>query len=417
MTCWSTIRSLNRRRVRTSLRSLLLVAGMYGAMQTVTFIHTSDLQIGMTRKFLSPEAQSRFDDARLRSITRLGDLAQVHGAAFIVVAGDVFEHNALEPATLGRALEALRQVPVPVYLLPGNHDPLVADSVFVRARDLANVTVLDSSEPVEVCRGVEIVAAPLLAKQASEDLCARAIRGLEPTERIRILVGHGQVEGYGAEDTSALIDLHRLEEALDTGVVDYVALGDTHSTMALGDSGRVWFSGSPETTDFHDRTQGGGEVDSGNALVVTLRKQGFNAQVELSKKPVGVWRFEALSWEVTDADDVERIVDQLAEYPNKDRTVIKYSITGTLGVAAMARLETALAELEPVFAALYPRQRLMQLHLDPSTDELENLPLTGYARAAMRELVVAASGEGSAQAADPVARDAVNLLFRLAQKV
>ena len=83
----------------------------------------------------------------------------------------------------------------------------------------------------------------------------------------------------------------------------------------------------------------------------------------------------------------------------------------------MARLETELAELEPVFAALYPRQRLMQLHLDPSVEELENLPLTGYARAAMRELVAAASGDGVSQAADPVARDAVNLLFRLAQKV
>ena len=390
---------------------------MYGAMQTVTFIHTSDLQIGMTRKFLSPEAQSRFDDARLRSITRLGELAQAHGAAFIVVAGDVFEHNALEPATLGRALEALRQVPVPVYLLPGNHDPLVADSVFARAGDLANVRVLDSSEPVEVRRGVEIVGAPLLAKHASEDLCARAIRGLEPTKSIRILVGHGQVEGYGSEDTSALIDLPRLEGALDAGVIDYVALGDTHSTMSLGGSGRVWFSGSPETTDFHDRAQGGGEVDSGNALVVTVRKQDFAAEVEVIKEPVGVWSFDALSWEVADAGDVERIVDQLAAYPDKDRTVIKYAITGTLGLAAMARLETELAELEPVFAALYPRQRLMQLHLDPSVEELENLPLTGYARAAMRELVAAASGDGVSQAADPVARDAVNLLFRLAQKV
>ena len=101
-------------------------------MTHTTFIHTSDLQLGMRRKFLSLEAQSRFDDARLRAVTRLGEIAQDRGAEFIVVAGDVFEHNSLEPTTLGRALEALRKLPVPVYLLPGNHDPLVADSIFQR---------------------------------------------------------------------------------------------------------------------------------------------------------------------------------------------------------------------------------------------------------------------------------------------
>ena len=77
-------------------------------MTHTTFIHTSDLQLGMRRKFLSLEAQSRFDDARLRAVTRLGEIAQDRGAEFIVVAGDVFEHNSLEPTTLGRALEALR---------------------------------------------------------------------------------------------------------------------------------------------------------------------------------------------------------------------------------------------------------------------------------------------------------------------
>ena len=141
----------------------------------VTFIHTSDLQIGMTRSFLPAEAQSRFDDSRLRAIERIGALATERGAEFIVVAGDVFEHNALERATLGRALEALRALPVPVYLLPGNHDPLVADSIFASAEGIEGVHVLGSSEPITVREGVEIVAAPLTTKYPSEDLCSLAL--------------------------------------------------------------------------------------------------------------------------------------------------------------------------------------------------------------------------------------------------
>ena len=381
-------------------------------MTRTTFIHTSDLQIGMTRKFLSPEAQARFDDARLQAVKRLGALADERGAEFIVVAGDVFEHNSLERETRGRALEVLRALPVPVYLLPGNHDPLVADSIFNSTADIAGVTVLGDSQPVVVRDGVEVVGAPLLAKHASEDLCAKAIRDLEPTENVRILVGHGQAEGYGTEDTAALIDVAGLDDAISRGVIDYVALGDTHSTQSLSSSGRVWFSGSPETTDYFDRTPGvaGGETDSGNALVVTVHKDGLNSSVEVDKVPVGAWTFEARFWEVADADDVDAVIEDLKAYPDKDRTVIKYALSGTLGLEATRTLQGELDDLEPVFAALYERDRLMSLHLEPDAEELENLPLTGYAKDAMRELVDQAG-------TDTTAGDAVNLLFRLSKEV
>lgn len=378
------------------------------AMKPLTFIHTSDLQLGMTRKFLPPEAQSRFDDARLRAVHRLGELATERGAEFIVVAGDVFEHNALEKRTLGRALEALGNLPVAVYLLPGNHDPLVADSVFNRTHDLDGVMVLGSSDVIEVREGVEIVGAPLKAKYASEDLCAKALAPLGPTDALRVLVGHGQTQSRTGEVARDLIDLANLEAKLADGTIDYVALGDTHSTRSLGSSGSVWYSGSPETTDFHDMSPGvaGGEVDSGNALVVQLSK----GRAEVEKVPVGAWVFHALHFEVGGGDDVDKLVAQLRAYPDKERTVIKYAIVGTLGLEDTRRLEEGLADLEPVFASLRERTRLMDLHLEPGAEELANLPLSGFAANAMGELAAAATG------GDATARDAVNLLFRLAKE-
>ncbi len=375
-------------------------------MSAVTFIHTSDLQLGMTRKFLSAEAQSRFDDARLAAVAALGRLATSRGAEFIVVAGDVFEHNSLEKQTRGRALEALKALPVPVYLLPGNHDPLVADSMFMDTQVVDSVHVLDSFEPVTVREGVEIVGAPLTAKFASEDLVAKALRPLGPTEAVRIAVGHGQVETRMGEPAVDTIDLTNVEAKLADATIDYLALGDTHSTRQLGASGKVWFSGSPETTDFHDRRLGaaGNETDSGNALVVTLDK----GQVEVEKVHVGTWVFDALHWEVTEDADVDRILEQLQAYPDKARTVVKYSIDGTLGLAATQRLEQGIADVEPVFAALYERDRLMNLHLEPSEEELADLPLSGFARATLDELLSTADSQPS--------RDAINLLFRLSKE-
>ena len=103
---------------------------MSTAATQVRFIHSSDWQLGMTRTFLGPEAASRFAQARIDAIGTLGALATMHRAQFIVVAGDVFESNQLSRQTLMRTLDALESVPVPIFLLPGNHDPLDGASIF-----------------------------------------------------------------------------------------------------------------------------------------------------------------------------------------------------------------------------------------------------------------------------------------------
>ena len=97
------------------------------------FVHTADWQLGMTRHFLEGEAQPRYSAARRDAVAGLGALAAQASAEFVVVAGDVFEHNQLAPKVISQSLEAMRAIGVPVYLLPGNHDPLDASSVYTSA--------------------------------------------------------------------------------------------------------------------------------------------------------------------------------------------------------------------------------------------------------------------------------------------
>lgn len=377
---------------------------------TIKFLHSSDLQIGMTRWFLSSEAQARFDDDRIRSIEKMGEVARAHGCRFIVVAGDVFEHNSLHQRTTGRALDALKALPVPVYLLPGNHDPLTADSIFYRVENIEGVTVLKDTSVVEVLPGVEIVGAPLLTKTATTDLVRAALDPLKPTEKIRIAVGHGQAESRSSEASADLIDLQFVESKLADATIDYLALGDTHSAQPVGSSGGVWFSGAPETTDFHDLdpTRKGGETNSGNVLVVTASK----GHAEVEEVRVGNWVFEALFREVTSDEDIEEFLDILRAYPDKSRTVIKYGLRGTITLEQNRRLEEGIAELEDVFASLKPRDRTTDLVLEPDDEELSNLSVAGYAAEALSELVDAVT-DGPASEVD---RDALNLMFRLSRE-
>src|SRR5690348_4758658 len=227
----------------------------------VRFIHTADLQLGMTRRFLDEDAQARYAQARIDALVSIGELAAREDARFVVVAGDVFETNRVRPRTVGRALEAIAAIPVPVLLLPGNHDPLDAASVyrsptFSRSRP-ANVVVIEDSEPIAPLgtEGIEVVGAPWLSKRPLEDIAGTAIGSLiardgllPPDDVVRVLIAHGPIDFRGEAHELFTLRQHVLEDAVRSHRVSYIALGDRHSTTAVGDTGRIWYAGSPEPT-------------------------------------------------------------------------------------------------------------------------------------------------------------------------
>ena len=120
------------------------------------FLHTSDWQLGVTRQFLSADSQARWAEARFEGIRNLGRIAKEELCEFIVVAGDVFESNQVDRRTILKACEAMASIEIPFYILPANHDPLDAVSVFSskpwKDRKPANVHVIDTMGKIfEVC--------------------------------------------------------------------------------------------------------------------------------------------------------------------------------------------------------------------------------------------------------------------------
>jgi len=234
------------------------------------FLHTADWQLGMTRHFLEEDAQARYSAARRDAIVAIGALARQTGAEFVVVAGDVFDANQLAPKVISQSLDAIRAIEVPVFLLPGNHDPLDAASVYTSALFLAecpdNVTVLDRAGVWQVRPGLEIVAAPWRSKKPTTDLTAEVLADLPADGTARILLAHGAVDALDPDrDNPAQIAMAGLDAAIERSAVHYVALGDKHSRTSVGGSGRVWYSGSPEVTNYDHK-----ESDSGHVLVVDV---------------------------------------------------------------------------------------------------------------------------------------------------
>jgi DNA repair exonuclease SbcCD nuclease subunit len=377
------------------------------------FLHTADWQLGMTRHFLAGDAQPRYSAARRDAVAGLGALAAEVGAEFVVVAGDVFEHNQLAPQVIGQSLEAMRAIGIPVYLLPGNHDPLDASSVYTGALFTAerpdNVTVLDRAGVHEIRPGLEIVAAPWRSKAPTTDLVAEVLEGLTPQPVTRILVAHGGVDVLDPDrDKPSLIRLAGLEDALARGAIHYAALGDKHSLTQVGAGGRVWYSGSPEVTNFDDV-----ESDPGHVLVVDIDDS--DAQhVTVEPRDVGRWRFVTLHRRVDNGRDIADLDLNLDLMTEKDRTVVRLALTGSLTVTDRAALDACLDRYARLFAQLRTWDSHTELAVIPADGEFTDLGIGGFAAAAVDELVATAREGDTPEAAD--AQAALGLLLRLADR-
>lgn len=381
----------------------------------IRFLHSADWQLGMTRRFLGVDSQAVYTSDRLAAVSTLGELATEHGAEFVVVAGDAFEDNAVPRSVVLRAVETLAQFPVPVLILPGNHDPLDVSSVF-RSRDFApavdggSVIVLDGPDPVEIVPGVEVVGVPWTSKRPDPSRLPVLLRSLGPTNGRRILLAHGGTdEVYGGHAPSVeAIAVSVLEESISAGHLDYVALGDRHSVTRVGDGDRIWFSGSPETTDFDDV-----EKDSGHVLLVELggrTAEGGRGACEVTPLRTGRWSFLALDAQIDTDADLDSLADRIDAVEDKPRTVVKMALTGTVGVALRARIDDLLDRWSALFASAYLRQSRTHLVVRADDADLTDL-VDGYAGRAVSDLIeIAAAGGG--EAADD-AGNALSLLYRL----
>jgi len=86
------------------------------------FVHTADWQIGMKCQRLG-DASARVREERLAAGHRVIRAAKDRAADFILVAGDLFEDNAVDRVLVQKVVDILNSFGGPVFVLPGNHDP------------------------------------------------------------------------------------------------------------------------------------------------------------------------------------------------------------------------------------------------------------------------------------------------------
>jgi DNA repair exonuclease SbcCD nuclease subunit len=370
----------------------------------VRFLQTSDWQLGMTRHFFSEGAQERYNQARFDAIRTLGKIASTEKCQFMTVCGDAFESNQVDQKTVARALEALREVPVPIYILPGNHDPLnevsvYHSSVFTRGKP-ANIKVIDNLTPVQISDDVELVGAPWLSKRMVVNPFNEAIASLKPIAGVlRIVLAHGIVDSFTPKkDDPGVLTLENLDLVISNKMASFIALGDRHTCTKVGISERIWYSGTPEVTNF-------GEEESGYALVVELDGD------RVITKPIriGQWKFiEKDHVNINTDEDIKSLCKALDGLEQKEQTAIKMKLVGSVSLSQESFLQKSLETTSQVFGSF----QLIDdgLLVLPNDADFSMLGFTGFAEATVNRLREKMSEGGDEKM---TARNALMLLVRL----
>lgn len=373
----------------------------------IRFLHTSDWQLGMTRRFLSEEAQARYSQARFDAIRTMGRIAKEKQCQFMLVCGDSFESNQVDRKTVARAIEALKEVTVPIYLLPGNHDPLNAASVYHSSTFIekkpAHVHIIEDTAPVQVGEGFELVGAPWLSKRPNGNPIVDLLNALPPAGSIkRICVGHGSIDIFTPDKESEnVIVVSKLEAAISEGKVHFIALGDRHSLTKVGSGDRIWYSGTPESTDFR-------EEHSGFCQIVNMD----GADVTTEEVKIGQWSFIEELVDLNTTDDVESLRKKLEDIPNRERSVVKLDLKGSLTLSLQGVLQNLLLAAKDVLAGSVLNED--NLLVVPNDTDFTDLGFSGFADATVKRLRDKIDQGGPESA---VARDAFMLLLRLSKEV
>ena len=354
---------------------------------SVTFIHTSDWQIGKVFRFLDSATMGLLQEARLQAISRLGELAGVHGADHVLVAGDVYDMEALSSRSLNQPLERMRGFPnVQWHLLPGNHDPHRPNGLWdqlLRKGLPENVSVHIAPEPAAIQdEGVVLLPAPLFHRRTLDDLTAYMDDVDLPEGLIRVGLAHGTVRGFGSDDKD--VPNFIAPDRPSLAGLSYLALGDWHGQRQIND--RCWYSGTPEIDAFD-------VIDGGQALLVEI--EGPNAVPAVTTIPTGHYTWVRLSEQVNSHADIDYLAEKLRDTADElDRVLAHLAIEGAVSLENRQYFQEQIADgVSAAFCFMRVDDR--RLFAKPTAEDLDRIDRGGFVRTAAEQLKrLAEEGEG-----------------------
>ena len=218
-------------------------------MRKLTILHAADLHLDSPFEGLSAGKAAIRRKEQRELLARLAELAASERVDLVLLAGDLLDSGNTFYETGEELIRALRGVPAPVFIAPGNHDYYSAKSPYARLRLPDNVHVF--TEPA-----IRSVVLPELHARvygaAFTEPSSRALLEGFRCERAEgtynILCLHGELTAKDSRYNPITV------QQLENSNLDYAALGHIHKASGLQRAGSTWYSwpGCPEGRGFDE---------------------------------------------------------------------------------------------------------------------------------------------------------------------
>lgn len=299
-------------------------------------LHTADWHLGVAFPSFADEDETKLTRARLDAVERLLGLAESFAVDAVLCAGDLFDDPA--PAEMWwrgllRLFERRDWAQRPVFLLPGNHDPLQPGSAWsddhpFRRGLPAWVHVVDRDDyEFPLSEDAVLYGRPCRSQAGADDPAMQLPKRAADDRRIRIGLVHGAAFDVAGHQINFPIALNAAEQRGLT----YLALGDTHGFREIPPKTcPAVYPGAPESTAFDEK-------DAGFAAVVFFPRHGRPPMIQ--KHPVSRWRWR---------EEHCRSLGELESLCNEDLKdcVLRLRLSMEVSIQQMDRVEALLTELK-----------------------------------------------------------------------
>lgn len=223
-------------------------------MPDIKILHTADIHIGANESFLGVKAAARRAET-LFTFEKIIDTAKENDVKIILIAGDLLNSNKIEHSFIERITDKIRDAKdIRIVFSAGNHDPLTAESPFLKLRYPNNFHIL---KPHDDCIEFKDLSVRVYGRSFAEvyEKGEESFSLTPPDDDfINLMCIHGELSSNLESDYNAVTD-----GFIRNSGMDYIALGHVHKRTDIGKLGNTYFSycGCPEGQGFDESGEKG----------------------------------------------------------------------------------------------------------------------------------------------------------------
>jgi DNA repair exonuclease SbcCD nuclease subunit len=303
----------------------------------ISFIHCADLHLDapFTGTGTGSFSKERRGDLK-ETFEKIISLVSESNADYLLISGDLYEHHYVTGSTISWLNVQFGKIgDKPCILVPGNHDPYVANSWYKSFRWNPNVHILTTKSPcyLDEQNGVYFYGIGFDTFR-QECLPLTEPPHVEP-DRINLCLFHGTVDMTFTENAYNPVS----SKALSDMGFDYYAAGHFHGRNENLAAQGIVNAGSPEPLGFD-------ETGVHGVYRVILEKKEGHLRREIQFIPVQKRFYRVLELDITGAESVLKFQKNLIELLTRvdmKKDIVRVNINGRMA----AGCNPGLSEAEP----------------------------------------------------------------------